>query len=128
MQSLCERTPKVVASDIIQEFVVPKRFAHTTFSNYVANPEIESQGFAKSRVSDFAGHIAPKRSLFRRSAGVKAGIYLDGGFGVGKTHLLTALWHQYGTKSTYGSFVEYTNLVGALGFQSAVDTLAKSRD
>jgi cell division protein ZapE len=44
---------------------------------------------------------------------------------VGKTHLLTALWHQYGVRATYGSFVEYTNLVGALGFQDSVDTLAR---
>jgi len=124
MQSLCERTPKVVASQIIQDFVVPKRFAHTTFSNYVADPAIPSQVFAKSRVDGFANQTEPKRRLFRRSDEPKAGIYLDGGFGVGKTHLLTALWHQHGTKATYGSFVEYTNLVGALGFQSAVETLA----
>jgi cell division protein ZapE len=125
MQSLCERAPKVVAGQIIQDFVVPKRFAHTTFSNYVADPAIPSQVFAKSRVDGFANQTEPKRRLFRRSEEPKAGIYLDGGFGVGKTHLLTALWHQYGTKATYGSFVEYTNLVGALGFQSAVETLAK---
>lgn len=125
MQSLCERTPKVVASEIIQEFVVPKRFAHTTFSNYVADPAIPSQVFAKSRVGEFANPVEPKRRIFHRADVPKAGIYLDGGFGVGKTHLLTALWHQYGARSTYGSFVEYTNLVGALGFHSAVETLAK---
>jgi len=125
MQSLCERIPKVVAGEIIQEFVAPKRFAHTTFSNYVADSAIPSQVFAKSRVGDFASQVEPKRRLFRRPDAVKAGIYLDGGFGVGKTHLLTSLWHQYGARSTYGSFVEYTNLVGALGFQSAVETLAK---
>jgi cell division protein ZapE len=124
MQSLCERTPKVDATQIIGDFVVPKRFAHTTFANYVADPEIPSQVFAKARMSDFANNIEPKRRLFRSGEKVKAGIYLDGGFGVGKTHLLTALWHQYGTRATYGSFVEYTNLVGALGFQESVETLA----
>lgn len=124
MQSLCERTPKVDATQIIGDFVVPKRFAHTTFANYVADPEISSQGFAKARMDDFASNSAPKRRLFRSGDKVKAGIYLDGGFGVGKTHLLTALWHQYGTRATYGSFVEYTNLVGALGFQASVETLA----
>jgi len=124
MQSLCERTPKVDATQIIGDFVVPKRFAHTTFANYVADPEISSQGFAKARMDDFASNLAPKRRPFRSGDKVKAGIYLDGGFGVGKTHLLTALWHQYGTRATYGSFVEYTNLVGALGFQASVETLA----
>jgi len=125
MQSLCERTPRLVATEIIQEFAVPKRFAHTTFANYVADPEIPSQALAKSRVAQFAEHLEPQRKLFRRSQEAKAGIYLDGGFGVGKTHLLTALWHQYGARAAYGSFVEYTNLVGALGFQLAVETLAE---
>lgn len=113
------------ARGIIQEFVVPKRFAHTSFPNYVADPDIPSQAYAKGKVHDFAKNIPPKNKLFRRMETAKAGIYLDGGFGVGKTHLLTALWHQYGTKATYGSFVEYTNLVGALGFQDSVETLAK---
>jgi len=124
MQSLCGRTPKVNATQIIGDFVVPKRFAHTTFANYVPDPEISSQDFAKNRMGDFANNLEPKRRLFRSTDKVKAGIYLDGGFGVGKTHLLTALWHQYGTRATYGSFVEYTNLVGALGFQKSVETLA----
>lgn len=125
MQSLCERTPKVVARQIIQEFVVPKRFAHTKFDNYVADPAIPSQGLAKRKVSEFSNPTQQKRKIFRRTDGPKAGIYLDGGFGVGKTHLLTALWHEYGNRATYGSFVEYTNLVGALGFQDSVDTLSK---
>ena len=125
MQSLCERTPTVVATQIIQEFVVPKRFAHTKFENYVADPAIPSQGLAKARVSEFSNPVEPRRKIFRRADAPKSGIYLDGGFGVGKTHLLTALWHQYGVRATYGSFVEYTNLVGALGFQYSVDTLAR---
>lgn len=125
MQSLCERTPKVDAKEIIRDFVVPKRFAHTTFENYVEDPQIPSQGYAKGRLYDFANRIEPRKGLFRRAQAVKSGIYLDGGFGVGKTHLLTALWHHYGTRATYGSFVEYTNLVGALGFQESVETLAK---
>jgi len=115
----------VNASEIIQDFVVPKRFAHTAFANYVADSTIPSQVFAKTRVEEFSNQSEPKRRMFRRSQEVKAGIYLDGGFGVGKTHLLTALWHLYGTKASYGSFVEYTNLVGALGFQGSVDALAK---
>ena len=124
MQSLCERTPRLEAQDIIRDFVVPKRFSHTTFANYVADPEIPSQSYAKGRMDDFAKNVQQSKGFFRRAKHEKAGIYLDGGFGVGKTHLLTALWHQYGTRATYGSFVEYTNLVGALGFQSSVETLS----
>ena len=57
---------------------------------------------------------------------------MDGGFGVGKTHLLTSLAHEVtaglGEGSVaYGTFVEYTNLVGALGFLPTVEALATRR-
>ena len=55
-------------------------------------------------------------------------VYLDGGFGVGKTHLLTSLAHAVGASdAAYGTFVEYTNLVGALGFLPTVEALATRR-
>jgi cell division protein ZapE len=54
-------------------------------------------------------------------------VYLDGGFGVGKTHLLGSLWHDVPGPKHFGTFVEYTNLVGALGFRTAVDSLSGDR-
>ena len=48
------------------------------------------------------------------------GVYLDGGFGVGKTHLLAALWHVAPGPKYFGTFIEYTALVGALGYAQAV--------
>lgn len=58
------------------------------------------------------------------------GVYLDGGFGVGKTHLLASLYFLAAgeagqPRALYASFVEYTNLVGALGFEVAVQQLAE---
>jgi cell division protein ZapE len=53
-------------------------------------------------------------------------VYLDGGYGVGKTHLLASLWHTTPApreRKAFGTFVELTNLVGALGFQPAVAAL-----
>jgi cell division protein ZapE len=66
-----------------------------------------------------------RRGLFRKGVRLegRAGIYLDGGFGVGKTHLLASLWQSVGGAKTYGTFVEYTNLVGLLGFRQAVQAL-----
>jgi cell division protein ZapE len=52
------------------------------------------------------------------------GVYLDGGYGVGKTHLLASLWHATPGPKAFGTFVELTNLVGALGFQQAVQALS----
>ena len=53
---------------------------------------------------------------------LKPGVYLDGGFGVGKTHLLAAIYHAMPVRRKYfGSFIEYTALVGALGYKNTVD-------
>ena len=50
---------------------------------------------------------------------------MDGGFGVGKTHLLAATFHAFRGKKAFGSFIAYTSLIGALGFASAKEALSK---
>ena len=63
--------------------------------------------------------------MFRRAKKapeMKPGVYLDGGFGVGKTHLLASVYHAMPARRKYfGSFIEYTALVGALGYQKTVE-------
>ncbi len=61
------------------------------------------------------------------AGGTRPGVYLDGGFGVGKTHLLASLWHAVPGPKAYGTFVEITSLVGALGFARTVDALSGLR-
>src|SRR5690606_28355991 len=46
-----------------------------------------------------------------------------GGFGVGKTHLLAAVWHLAPGRKYFGTFIEYTALVGALGYAQTVALL-----
>jgi cell division protein ZapE len=75
----------------------------------------------------FSGGGAPaeRGGLFRRAKKapeMKPGVYLDGGFGVGKTHLLASIYHAMPARRKYfGSFIEYTALVGALGYQKTVE-------
>ena len=71
-------------------------------------------------------------SIFIFAQGAQApagpmGLYLDGGFGVGKTHLLASAWHAVPSPKAYGTFVELTHLVGALGFAEAVRRLSAHR-
>jgi cell division protein ZapE len=54
-------------------------------------------------------------------------LYFDGGFGVGKTHLLASMAHAVGSHAAFGTFVEYTHVVGALGFQAARAALQEFR-
>lgn len=66
-----------------------------------------------------------RRRLFRAPPPeARPGLYFDGGFGVGKTHLLASVWHATNGSKVFGTFVEYTNLVGALGFARAAEELS----
>ncbi len=131
--SLTARRPTVGARELVEEFVPPPHFAAERFTTYVPDPAQGSQQAALTALQAFAARIARpgpgRRAIFRRSAPPegRAGVYLDGGFGVGKTHLLASLWHEVPGPKYFGTFVEFTNLVGALGFRRAVDVLSAAR-
>ncbi len=111
--------------------VPPPQFAAASFDSYRPDPDYASQADVRDAVAAFvaAGPTeAPRRALFGRrkqpvEPAAKSGVYLDGGFGVGKTHLLAAAYHAASGRKTFGTFIEYTALVGALGFQGTVDLL-----
>ncbi|MBB1241989.1 cell division protein ZapE [Streptomyces durbertensis] len=137
--SLCEREPFVPAERLVAEMVPPPRFGDVRFDTYIPDAKQPSQSQAVDVLSGFAaglGGEAPgggRRRWFRREARPAAGpkgVYLDGGYGVGKTHLLASLWHATpapAERKAFGTFVELTNLVGALGFQQTVRTLSEHR-
>lgn len=115
---LVGRRPHVEPEALIAALVPPPHFAQATFASYVPDPDFPSQEAAVDEVKAFAKGVG-RRGLgaLRRASGGR-GIYLDGGFGVGKTHLLAALAHEVGERAVFGTFVEYTHLVGAMGFQA----------
>ncbi|AZQ38162.1 cell division protein ZapE [Streptomyces cyaneochromogenes] len=145
--SLCAREPHVPADRLVAEMVPPPRFDSVRFSTYIPDPNQPSQTEAVGVLETFAGGLggahasgagkAGKRGFlgFGRSKAPKTpagprGVYLDGGYGVGKTHLLASLWHATPAEPSlkaFGTFVELTNLVGALGFQQTVQTLSGHR-
>ena len=137
---LAGRVPTVTPERLLAELEPPPRFASARFDTYVPDPAEPSQAAARDllasraavrlgnegRTSRFSARRLLGRSGGSASAGFegKAGVYLDGGYGVGKTHLLASLWHATEGQKAYGTFVEYTNLVGALGFAACVARLA----
>ncbi len=130
--SLSQRTPEVPVERIVAELAPPPRFDRVRFSTYEPDPAQPSQAAAVRQLEDFAARLdlAPvRRGWFGRKepdAG-RVGVYLDGGFGVGKTHLLASLWHAAPGPKAFGTFVELTNLVGALGFAATVEALSTLR-
>lgn len=142
--SLCVREPHVPADRLVAEMVPPPRFGTVRFDTYLPDPNQSSQTEAVGALSGFAAGLggarvsgtAGKRRLFgfgrapRKAPTGPRGVYLDGGYGVGKTHLLASLWHATPAEpalKAFGTFVELTNLVGALGFQQTVRTLSGHR-
>lgn len=119
---LVGRRPVVEAKDLVGQLTVPPHFFDATFDTYRPDPNFPSQVAARDRAQAFAAGAVGRR---RPSAG--RGLYLDGGFGVGKTHLLAAIAEAVGPESAFGTFVEYTHLVGALGFAQARTSLSRFR-
>lgn len=129
--SLTGREPAVPPERLLAELVPPRHFAGESFDTYVPDAAHPSQRAAVERLRAVARTVTTggtARGLFRRSRPTPSAVYLDGGFGVGKTHLLASLAHAVGTHdAAFGTFVEYTNLVGALGFLPTVDALAAKK-
>ncbi|MEU9123908.1 cell division protein ZapE [Streptomyces sp. NPDC048506] len=134
--ALTARAPHVPADRLVAEMVPPPRFQDARFDTYIPDAQQPSQAQAVQVLGDFAdgidagsGRAAGKRRWFaKKPAAPKGprGVYLDGGYGVGKTHLLASLWHATpapAERKAFGTFVELTNLVGALGFQQTIRTL-----
>lgn len=130
IEHLTKRTPSVSVDELLEGFYPSPRFAGVSFASYRPDPAQPSQDYAVKELDKFAELAAqPEPSGLRKFFGAKkqdgpAGIYLDGGFGVGKTHLLASLWHASPGPKAFGTFVEYTNLVGALSFRKTVDALS----
>ncbi|GGD78008.1 cell division protein ZapE [Microbacterium murale] len=126
---LTERQPVVTGPEMLASLVPPPQFDDATFESYRSDAEFPSQAASKALLEKFAGRGAPvKRGGFfsraKKEPELKPGVYLDGGFGVGKTHLLASIYHAMPARRKYfGSFIEYTALVGALGYRNTVDLL-----
>ncbi len=125
---LIDRSPDITGAEIVSELVPPPQFEHASFESYRPDHDFPSQAAAVERLGAFAGAWRAQRpgGFFSRNRKPKSelpGLYLDGGFGVGKTHLLAALWHNAPGPKYFGTFMEYTALVGALGFADAVRQL-----
>lgn len=115
----------------LASFSVPPRFTDARFTNYRPDAKFPSQAAALQRVSgavqalnDEKGGSGGFLGRFRKRDAGWSGLYLDGGFGVGKTHLLAAAWRaSEGCARAYLSFQELTYVVGALGMPNTLDLL-----
>ncbi|HEV2130191.1 MAG TPA: cell division protein ZapE [Longimicrobiaceae bacterium] len=136
LEALLESLPTTLAAGALLEgFVPPPRFAEKRFAHYRPDPRHPSQEQALARLQGLAeelrrgadgGLLGRLRSTLGQGARGR-GIYLDGGFGVGKTHLLAALWHAAPGPKSYLSFDELVYSIGLLGVSGAREAFRGQR-
>jgi len=130
---LVARRPHLTGADLLSRLVPPRRFASARFSTYVPDPAHPSQAAALAEMERFtAGTREARRGgrWSRRSRPTAAGTsarYLDGGYGVGKTHLLAAAWHEAPQPKAYLTFAELAGIIGFLGMEPAIAAFARHR-
>jgi cell division protein ZapE len=122
--SLVEIQPNPSLGEVLSQLVPPREFTKARFDNYLPDDSFPSQAAAVASAKEFVRPSSLKGLFSKAKSTAVAGIYLDGGFGVGKTHLLAAIWHEYKGPKAFGSFLAYTSLIGLLGFADALKQLS----
>ena len=127
---LVDRRPHLTGADLLTRLVPPRRFASARFATYLPDPAHPSQAAALAEMERFTAAIgeAPKPKRWRKQAAAAAPArYLDGGYGVGKTHLLAAAWHEARSPKSYLTFAELAGIIGFLGMESAIQAFSAHR-
>lgn len=137
VQHLVDRHPSVSPERLISQLRPPPTFSDVSFATYRPDPAEPTQAAALQACQDFCGAAeqrrAGRRKLFgRREVLPGVGIYLDGGFGVGKTHLLASIYYQLpgsgpgvpDQPKAFATFGELTQLAGVFGFTECIELLA----
>jgi cell division protein ZapE len=130
---LTDRHPSVTPERLIAQLVPPPTFADVGFDTYRPDPAEPSQTAAVQACRQFCEQAvqrrAGKKKLFgRREVLPGVGLYLDGGFGVGKTHLLASTYYALAAADAghvaFATFGELTQLAGVFGFVECIELLA----
>ncbi|OBI53610.1 ATPase [Mycobacterium sp. E787] len=133
---LVDRHPSVSPERLIAQLRPPPTFADVSFATYRPDPAEPTQAAAVEACRDFCRQAVQRRAGRRKLFGKRAvvpgvGLYLDGGFGVGKTHLLASAYYQLPgggpeppTPKAFATFGELTQLAGVFGFVECIEMLA----
>lgn len=130
---LVDRRPAVSPERLIAQLVPPPTFVGVSFESYRPDPAEPSQAAALLACRAFCDEAVHRRAgrkkLFgRREPLPGVGLYLDGGFGVGKTHLLASAYRYLPESAehprAFATFGELTQLASVFGFLECIELLA----
>ncbi|MCV6977609.1 cell division protein ZapE [Mycobacterium bourgelatii] len=134
---LVDRHPSVSPERLIAQLDPPPTFAAVSFATYRPDPNEPSQAAAVEACQEFCRQAVERRAGRKKWFGKRevlpgVGLYLDGGFGVGKTHLLASAYYALpgsgpGTSpnpKAFATFGELTQLAGVFGFAECIELLS----
>jgi cell division protein ZapE len=132
---LVDRRPTASPERLIAQLKPPPTFADVAFATYRPDPAEPTQAAAVTACQDFCRQAVERRAGRKKLFGKRGvlpgvGLYLDGGFGVGKTHLLASAYYKLpsdgpdGRPKAFATFGELTQLAGVFGFVECIDLLA----
>ena len=138
---LVDRHPSVSPERLIAQLRPPPTFTDVSFATYRPDPAEPTQAAAVVACQDFCRQAVERRAGRRKLLGKRVvlpgvGLYLDGGFGVGKTHLLASAYYLLPGPGpdgapdapthpkAFATFGELTQLAGVFGFVECIDLLA----
>ena len=126
---LTDRDQAVEPAVLLAGFLPQPRFSSVCFANYQPNSGFVTQSQVRDRLERLALEPLARKGLawFGRKPEPGIGVYLDGGFGVGKTHLLAATWHAFAGQKFLLSFSELTFTIGALGMERALKAFSSAQ-
>ena len=131
---LVDRHPTVSPQRLIAQLVPPPTFTDVSFETYRPDPAEPTQAAAVQSCLSFCDEAMRRRAGRRKLFGKRetlpgVGLYLDGGFGVGKTHLLASAYRRIPDTDehprAFATFGELTQLAGVFGFVECIDLLGQ---
>jgi cell division protein ZapE len=128
---LVDRHPTASPERLIAQLSPPPTFADVSFESYRPDPGEPTQSAALASCQGFCDAAVRRRAGRRKMFGGRetlpgVGLYLDGGFGVGKTHLLASIYRRLpdANPRAFATFGELTQLAGVFGFAECIDLLS----
>ena len=128
---LVDRHPTASPQRLIAQLMPPPTFADVSFETYRPDSGEPTQSAALASCYRFCDEAVRRRAGRRKLFGGRetlpgVGLYLDGGFGVGKTHLLASIYRRLPDSNprAFATFGELTQLAGVFGFVECIDLLA----
>lgn len=113
------------------------KFSECSFESYIPDPNHQSQEQIKNLLMEKIVKLnTPVKEVKQKRFGffkkkeepiVLKNIYIDGGYGVGKTHLLSSFYNEADCSKAFLSFSEMSYFFNYLGISECIDRFSKIR-